>query len=144
MKKHTLKIALCTVALSCFASHAAADVTINIINSTSKPAEFSLMVLRSTTYSKLSDGQIPANETRQFSSSQLLPKCNDSWRCAKLKAVIQHWGSHVLFVACPKIYNSRKKTQTIWYKISGNDSSSLLCRRSKKPKKKTDAQQPTG
>ena len=133
MKKHTLAIGLLAATLG---SVAQADITFNIINATSKPLEFSLMVPRTKTYSNLEDGRVEPGQTGHFPTSQILPKCaGKSWRCSKFKVVVQQWGKYVVFKECPKVYNSRKK-KNLWYKISGNDTAHLFCKRVSKPKPK--------
>ena len=133
MKKHTLATAILAASLG---SVAQADITFNIINDTEKPLKFSLMVPRTKTYSNLEDGHVASGQTGHFPTSQILTKCaGKSWRCSKLKAVVQQWGKYVVFVECPKVYNSRR-SKSLWYKISGNDSAYLFCRRVNKPKPK--------
>ncbi len=62
MKKCTLAIGVLTISL---ASVTQADITFNIINNTSKPLEFSLMVPRTATYSNL-EQPLPTNIKRPF------------------------------------------------------------------------------
>lgn len=136
MKKCTLAITLLAAGL-CSAAHA--DITFNIINKTKKPLKFSLMVPRTKIYSNLSDGLVASGDTGQFTTSQILPTCNKKrWRCSKLKPVVQHWGKYVVFVQCPKAYNSRRK-QNLWYKLTGSDTAHLHCRRISKPRTKVPA-----
>lgn len=113
---------------------AQADVVVHFINKTNKALEFSLMIPRTKIYSNLTDGHVAAHSTQRFSFHQLLPNCaQKSWRCAKLKPVVQHWGRYVVFTECPKIYNSSRR-QNRWYKLTGSDTAHLRCRITRKPK----------
>lgn len=115
-------------------SLAQADITFNIINATEKPLEFSLMVPRTTLYSDPKDGSVPAGQSSAFTTNSLLPVCIEKgWSCSKLQPVIHQWGQYVVFVECPKTYNTRKNA-SLWYKVSGNDNTNLVCRQVSRPK----------
>lgn len=138
-----MKYTLPTLALitTLAATSAPAEINLTLINKTAKKIYVSLMVPRTKIFSELADGKVKAKSHRSFSLNDLMPKCagRASWRCRTIRPTIRKWGKYVVFVQCPKIYNSRYKTQTRRFQLVGNDSSSLYCRFAPRQRRKKES-----
>lgn len=119
---------------------ASAEVIVHMVNKSHDDIQFSLMVPRTKIYSQLDKGLVTEKSNKRFVASELLEsQCQQRrwWRCSKLMPVIQKYGNQVIFVTCPKVYNSRHRKVERWYQIKGNDSSNITCRSIRKPRQQT-------